>query len=464
MRRASVVGVLAAAVAATTLPDNVPGIAVPLVAILVAAAVALAAPVDAVALGYGLLSVMLSAMAAVRAAEWVVALDLLGSLFFATLAASGLESWGDLLRAPLRVLASAGRAPGILLRPLLPRWRGAGRAVPVLRGVVVGLLLVLGFGALFVSADRAFAEIVDRLLIPSWDLDLLPLRLFVFVSVGLLVGALAASRPALLGEPRPLSGATGREGAWEGRRRSVVEWGITLGLLDALFLIFVAVQITFLFGGHELVQRTLGLTYATYAREGFFQLLIAAGLVLAVVAAAVRSSAAETERDRRILKTALGILCLLTLVILASALRRLSLYEEAFGFTRPRLVAHSLLLWVGAVVLMVIAAGFRWQGRWLPRAVAALAGASLLLFSAIDPDGTIASRNVERYERVGKIDLAYARTLSLDAVPALARLPHELRREALLAFDRPPADGWAGWNLGRSRARSILASPGEGRS
>ena len=56
-----------------------------------------------------------------------------------------------------------------------------------------------------------------------------------------------------------------------------------LGVLDALFLAFVAVQATVLFGGHAHVLETEGLTYAEYARQGFWQLLWVSALTLLVL-------------------------------------------------------------------------------------------------------------------------------------------------------------------------------------
>ena len=69
-------------------------------------------------------------------------------------------------------------------------------------------------------------------------------------------------------------------------RLRLAEWAIPLALLDLLFLAFVAVQLTVLFGGHDHVLETSGLTYAEYAREGFWQLIAAAALTLVVVGGA----------------------------------------------------------------------------------------------------------------------------------------------------------------------------------
>jgi len=55
---------------------------------------------------------------------------------------------------------------------------------------------------------------------------------------------------------------------------------VLLGLLDLLFTAFVVVQVRYFFGGSALVHATTGLTYAEYARSGFFALLAVAALVL----------------------------------------------------------------------------------------------------------------------------------------------------------------------------------------
>ena len=50
----------------------------------------------------------------------------------------------------------------------------------------------------------------------------------------------------------------------------IVEIGIVLGLLDLLFFCFVFVQFRYFFVGASTVEETTGLTFAVYARRGFF--------------------------------------------------------------------------------------------------------------------------------------------------------------------------------------------------
>jgi hypothetical protein len=209
------------------------------------------------------------------------------------------------------------------------------------------------------------------------------------------------------------------------------------------------------------VLTTHGLSYAEYARQGFWQLLAVTVLTLAVVAAATRFAPRETPRDRLLLQGLLGPLCVMALVVVASAMHRMSLYEEAFGFTRLRLGVQAIEVGLGAVLVLVLVAGVRLQGSWLPRATVAVASLVLVGLTALDPDAYIARRDVDRFERTGKIDLAYLGSLSADAVPALSRLPEGMRGCAvgpILERLEDIEDHWYDGNLARSRARD--ADPG----
>ncbi|MGH3014471.1 MAG: DUF4173 domain-containing protein [Gaiellaceae bacterium] len=430
------IAVLAAATAAAALlPGSPLGIGVPLVAVLVAAAVATAARSSPGAIVFGSLALALAALAAVRDAGWVVALDLAAAWLLASVAVAGptlAAAVAPLLR--LRDVAT--------LAPPVPQ-----RSVPVLRGAALGGLVVVPFGALFWSADAVFAELGRGVPLPA--LGSLPGRALAFCVVFAAAGGLALAAHKRIRSPE----VTVR------RHLALWEWALPLALLDALFAVFVAVQVAVSFGGHEHVLGTAGLTYAEYAREGFWQLLAAAALTLTVIGGAVLFAATPRRADRLVLRLLLGILCAFTIVVLVSALSRLRLYEEAFGLTRLRLLAEAVAVWLGAFFALLLTAGLvvRLRRVLAPVAIAGT-GLALLVFSLLDPDGLIAQRNVERWRDTGGIDLAYLRTLSADAAPELASLPPTLRASALgplrsaLAADEP----WSSFNLSRTRARGLL--------
>jgi two-component system, OmpR family, sensor histidine kinase BaeS len=145
-------------------------------------------------------------------------------------------------------------------------------------------------------------------------------------------------------------------------------------------------------------------------------------------------------------------------VVVAVALRRLYLYEEAYGWTRLRLWVHAFELWMGLVIVLVAVTGIRLTAAWLPRAIAASGAAGLLALGLLNPDGFIATRNVDHFQHTGNADLAYLSTLSADAAPALNRLPEPQRSCALrhLADALQDGDSWTAVNLSRSHARALL--------
>ena len=111
----------------------------------------------------------------------------------------------------------------------------------------------------------------------------------------------------------------------------------------AVFVVFVAAQATVMFGGHDYLQRTTGLTYAEYVHQGFGQLDRRDG---ADPDRRGRRTARKAGRGRRVTGCCCaarsGALCVMTLVVVVSALYRMHVYEEAYGFTRLRLLVIGL--------------------------------------------------------------------------------------------------------------------------
>ena len=118
------------------------------------------------------------------------------------------------------------------------RWYG--RPLAVARGLTIALPLLLVFGGLFMSADAAFDNLVRSLF--TWDL-------FDLVSHLILIGWFAWVVGGLL-RLVMLKRWSGPTGELPGRGSvGIIEIGIVLGLLDALFLAFVLVQSRYFFGG-----------------------------------------------------------------------------------------------------------------------------------------------------------------------------------------------------------------------
>ncbi|MFC0004195.1 DUF4153 domain-containing protein [Micromonospora siamensis] len=390
----------------------------------------------------------LLAVGAVRDAGWLVVLCLLAAAPVAALAVAGGRTGRGMLTAVRMSAVAPARSLPWARRSMSAANAGAtvGRS---LVSVAVSIALLVVFGLLFSSADAVFAGLVTDLVPAGSPPDLLGWGVRLLVAGPLLLGGayLLAAPPRLA----DLRFAPGRPV----RRR---EWVLPLALLDALFAVFVLVQLTVLFGGSDHVLRTGGLTYAEYARSGFWQLLAVSGLTLLVIGGAARWAPRTTRADRLLIRVLLGALTALSLVVVASALYRVRVYTDAYGATRLRLFVATVECCLGLLFGYVGVAVLRLRAGWLPALAAGTAVAALLTLAVLNPDRLIAEQNVDRYLRSGRLDAGYLAGLSADAAPALARLPEPQRSCALDGIrDRlVTEDDWRTVNLGRARARQLL--------
>lgn len=392
----------------------------------------------------GALALALCGVSAVRTADWLNVLCAMAAFGLAALAVLGGRHWyAAVASVPLLGLAGV-RSPAWF-------WRSAGR-LPAPRlltswatGLLVGVVTAAAVAGLLSSSDAAFGRLLD-VVTPQIDLAMVPLRVAWFLAAGGTVGAAAFAVSSRL-----------RWGAVPPPARAVPasEWLVPLVLVGTVIAAYLVVQVTLLFGGSEVVLRGSGVTPAERARHGFGELSVVTVIVLGLLTAAGRRAAGGPPRHRLLLGSCGGALAGMAMALVVSALRRLWLYEQAFGWSVTRIVAGTIELWTGLVLVGTCAAWLLRRTDVLPRAVPASAGAVLLVLSLAGPDGLAAAGNVARYESTGRIDVYYLSLLSADAVPALQRLPEPLRSCALWG-ERPEPFAWYHANLGQARANASL--------
>lgn len=350
------------------------------------------------------------------------ALNLLGVATVGALASPRLRAvgrrcagLGDYARgaAELAGGAAAG-APAIAFSEVDWRTLPAGRRMRRAGGAVVGLAAAVPvaavFGSLLMQADPIFGRLVVRSL--NLNVDALASH----VGLVLLWGWLAAGVLRVLCRSDGIVVAPGRRGAL-----GLPEVGVVLAVVDLLFLAFVAVQFRYLFGGAELVQQVVDMSYAEYARRGFFELVTVAALSLPLLLLADWSlDQRDPARARAFRRLALLMLVLLD-VMLASALYRMRLYTVQFGLTELRFYTTAFMGWLVLVFGWFAATVLR--GRRERFGTGALLAGWLVLaaLNLANPDGIIVGVNLDRAVRGRPFDVAYAETLSADALPALHR-------------------------------------------
>jgi hypothetical protein len=365
-------------------------------------------------LPFGLLTVALIW----RDSAALFAMNLLGIAILAVLATPRLRRVGwsraGVLHYPRGALqlaggAMAGAAP-LVFNEI--DWRSLPESGPLhrLRGVAVGLLAVSPvaavLGGLLMDADPVFHSLMVTTF--SVELDWLASHAVpVFLWSWLAAGAL---RLFFRSETDPVA----RRDQWRGRF-GLTEVGVALGVLDLLFLSFVAVQFRHLFGA-------TGLSHSEYAREGFFQLVAVASLSLPVLLIADHALGPRDPATRRRFVLLASLMVGLLYIMLASALWRMRLYTAEYGLTELRFYTTAFMGWLVLVFGWLAATILRGRRRRFGAGALTAAFLVLAVLNLANPDSIIARTNLTRGLSGKSVDAHYLASLSADALPTIERM------------------------------------------
>lgn len=272
---------------------------------------------------------------------------------------------------------------------------------------------------------------------------------------------------------------------WALRRRSLaargdaVEPSLRLGLpesfaiLGGLTLVLLAFSVVSARCAFAPDSCTLpkGITFSEYAREGFWQLLAVAGIVLMTVLSVPHRATTTTAGEAQAVKAGASVLVLATLPMLLSAVNHMMLYEDAYGFTRQRVFSQVVCVFIAMLLVWRAVTVWAWPHRFavgvVGAGVAVLAG-----FNALNPEALIARKNVERqaeaFARASAagepcsraactLDTSYLLSLSADAAGVLRQIPTERLSEydaTIFPTYRTAPGSVASFNLARACDRS----------
>jgi hypothetical protein len=332
----------------------------------------------------------------------------------------------------------------------------------IVKGILIVIPVLFVFLLLFSSADLIFRKYVSELI--SIDNELVIIFRFILILIVTIVfiGAYTYSfreKEGQITAPQKSKNHTVGD----------IEISIILGSVNALFFIFILVQLTYLFGGESNIS-TQDFTYAEYARRGFFELIAVAVISLFLLLTTekyVIKKETEHALGFKILSTALIIQVVL---IIASAFTRLSLYEEAYGFTTLRLYSHAFIILLVIIFCLLLYKIYKDKRE---STFAFRVFLSVVLFIAVmnflNPDAFIARRNIERFASTGKLDIYYLSRLSDDAVSDIITILNISNEDLRKRFarelywrtknnDSRNFSQWQSLNISRMRAKKILNS------
>jgi len=345
--------------------------------------------------------------------------------------------------------------------------RGATGDTRRLRAFIVGSLValppVLLVAALLGQADPAFGKFLEAWTGPSFE-EALGHAFATAVIAWPVAGWLrASSRPseddfAALAERTPRFDFFGVAPA--------------LYAISALLAAYLGFQARALFGGAAYVEATTGLTYAEYARRGFFELVAVTAIVLGVLLVADRVLDHDDEKASRRFRITGWVVVALVAVLMGSALQRMWVYVSFFGLSDTRLYATAGMTWLAVAI--------GWFGWTVLRGRPARFGFGLLVASAawvaalnvMNPEAVVVRLNLARALQGKSFDVIYHGHLSADATTALVAAAPRLGagdcRGLLMlvhddhAVDRERWKDWRTWSAPVAHAdRTLQGSQAE---
>lgn len=407
-------------------------------------------------------AIAMSPWLAVRSSPWVLGPDVIAVLGLTTLTVTGpsaVDTLQSLVRRLWSMVPSAFDTPsevGSALRAGIPAGSPDHRR-GIIRGIALALPVAAVLAALLASGDRFFASLLGDAGIGSALGHGVIAVMAGLVWFSLLV---ANRRVGQLSTPDPehVAGNGNRSD-----RLGHVEIGVILGALTILLGVYVSSAIAAALSGRAYVERKTGLTYAEYARSGFFQLTAVVAIVVAVLLA-VRSGVSRSTVRRRLLVLAV-VVVLLTLGVVGVSVSRLQTYRSVYGLTMLRFSTTVFALWLGVVLVltamsMVLA---RVHSVFVSLVVVSCA-LTLTGVNASNPEAMVARENITRIGTLNADPSGFdgdylADALSDDAVPTIADLlarvagDERVALRALVCREDRADHGWS-WNLSRARAES----------
>jgi len=282
-------------------------------------------------------------------------------------------------------------------------------------GLIISVPILLLFVLLFSEADQVFGSGLEKLLSFKIDIDYLVtwrvVRTIIYTFIGgAFFYALINDGHALVDNKKTV------------KKISPISAAIVLFLVNVLFAIFVFIQIKYLFGSHDFVI-SQNITFADYARSGFFQLVWVMIFSAFLILAFYRSA---WYHGRSILVSVLKLFLIVQIfIIAASALKRMNLYQDEYGFTTLRLYVEWFIYFVCLMYVLLSAAIIKNYSFKNFFHVGLIAGVVVFtVVASTNVDGIIAQKNIDRYLTQGKnLDLYYlVNYLSVDTIPEIVVL------------------------------------------
>ena len=333
------------------------------------------------------------------------------------------------------------------------KWCGniGGDEKKVMKRVFIGFCITIP--VLFVliillaSADSVFSNIITDIL-NHLDIDIVLFRRIVIgACAGLyLFGLIYAAYGPKSETKAPDS---------KDKQGDLIILNILLVSILIIYTIFIIIQFKYLFAGSSLPY---GLTYQTYARKGFFELLFLTGANIFIILLTIYLTKNKQGSWFKMTKSLCLYLCAVTIILLISSFYRMWLFNADDGLTRLRFMVFGFLIFesIGLFITFfyIIKPNFN-----IILVYSSITLVYYLFLNIVPMDYYVAKSQVDLYFKDNGRGASYALSLSSDAAPQIKRLlDTNLKTQADVYFENLKQKydaieyGWRQYNFSVEKA------------
>lgn len=196
-----------------------------------------------------------------------------------------------------------------------------------------------------------------------------------------------------------------------------------LSAIGFCYLLYLFSQLAYFFSAFSGFLPDGQITYAQYARKGFFEMCVIAVINLIIVFLALLLTKKKEGKVSGAVKALATFIATFTLIIIATAISKMILYIGEYGMTILRLTTSAFMVFLAIVFISVIFRIFLTKINIIKTALIA-AGCILLCLGTLNVNGVCARYNYENYVngKLETVDINALYNLGDEGIPYLVKL------------------------------------------
>jgi len=233
---------------------------------------------------------------------------------------------------------------------------------------------------------------------------------------------------------------------------------LLLTVLNIIYIIFDIIQIRSLILHHI----AMDITYAEYARQGFFQLMFVSFINLVIILISKQFKNKKDKSSTKYINFMNVLMLFLTFIIIVSSFMRMYMYESEYGYSLLRLLVYFTL--ITETILLIPTIRYIFNPKYnIVKSYLIIITIIYVIINFINVDYIIAYRNLNRYYEKNDIDISYLENDYTDNIDVLLKLYNSTTDEQLKlelkeyfkSLDRD-INGFQEFNLSKYNAQKKL--------